>query len=789
NDPNLFSIKVNHGGGFSYVYGPKRTRAPRRVYKGGNADWLIMLIVRWVLYRCEVSVDGLDNDNVDGLESSNAGLGTHENEALDNDNGQSSEHISSPLRDAEGSDDNEDGYENEVSSDENGLLRILYPVAERKKALSKLRKCHKPVDGHIYTENFYVSQTFPNKEIIKDMVTRISVKKKRELHLVKNDQTRVRAECRGLIPVFGPTTDIDPNVEGPTDGLLQMVILTVLATNVSVMAYSECLGQPSAAIAIIEEGQVTLLDSIVSCVIPLAGENDQARKIDKRKKRRVAGGASGSNHPLKKLREDHDTFGNVTASTGGKSLAVIQNLFKRGTLNVNVGVRAVTTVPFVTSSVTPTLEHEGGGLFLIIIAYVADAEVASLVRSSISPPPVMTAAVTTAVIAGVSSAPLYGMDYDQLFAEFNVGAAHQTCLGAEIRMHAEIANLKAQLSLREAEAAEAIRLCNQVSVVEAEVAARVSELNSLKEWNIVLEKEKNALEGQVVALESVAATKDTELISLNAQMAKLTQDLSSLQLSCDELIHDEQVKELSNRVVGLDSELMALALHLDDELYHRILTTIAGQRAVIGLAIDKGIQAGLVAGIDHGKAERNLADVASYDPSVEARYVSPVLAFRDLDFNLLHKLESQKDASIADIMNSLCWRALLEGLKKEDNVVVRETPLSDSLNMVHDHIQHLKESALSHRLSISDAIGTSFDPLSSKKLLGEASTSRVPATADATTALSISVTATNVISIPPISVADYNVPNAEIQDEAPHSPKIVFEKETLETTPEHPSVI
>ncbi|GKA15794.1 hypothetical protein Tco_0695541, partial [Tanacetum coccineum] len=39
NDPNLFFIKVNYGDGFSYVYGPKRTRAPRRVYKGGNADW------------------------------------------------------------------------------------------------------------------------------------------------------------------------------------------------------------------------------------------------------------------------------------------------------------------------------------------------------------------------------------------------------------------------------------------------------------------------------------------------------------------------------------------------------------------------------------------------------------------------------------------------------------------------------------------------------------------------------------------------------------------------------
>nr|GEW64117.1 hypothetical protein [Tanacetum cinerariifolium] len=39
NDLNLFTLKVNHGGVLTYVFGPKRTRAPRRVYKGGNADW------------------------------------------------------------------------------------------------------------------------------------------------------------------------------------------------------------------------------------------------------------------------------------------------------------------------------------------------------------------------------------------------------------------------------------------------------------------------------------------------------------------------------------------------------------------------------------------------------------------------------------------------------------------------------------------------------------------------------------------------------------------------------
>nr|GFC65691.1 hypothetical protein [Tanacetum cinerariifolium] len=62
------------------------------------------------------------------------------------------------------------------------------------------------------------------------------------------------------------------------------------------------------------------------------------------------------------------------------------------------------------------------------------------------------------------------MDYDQLLVEFNVGVARQTCLSSE-----------EWLSLKEAEVMEAIRLCGQVSTVEATEAARVAELNSLKE--------------------------------------------------------------------------------------------------------------------------------------------------------------------------------------------------------------------------------------------------------------------------------------------------------------------
>ncbi|GKG55813.1 hypothetical protein Tco_0574707, partial [Tanacetum coccineum] len=81
------------------------------------------------------------------------------------------------------------------------------------------------------------------------------------------------------------------------------------------------------------------------------------------------------------------------------------------------------------------------------------------------------------------------------------------------------------------------------------------------------------------------------------------------------------------------------------------LEYVVSLRMAIGLAIEKGMHTGLVANIDHGKAERGLAEVAAYDLFMEERYVSAVLALRGLDFNFLSQLESQKDARIDDILD------------------------------------------------------------------------------------------------------------------------------------------
>ncbi|GKC27544.1 hypothetical protein Tco_1034838 [Tanacetum coccineum] len=305
---------------------------------------------------------------------------------------------------------------------------------------------------------------------------------------------------------------------------------------------------------------------------------------------------------------------------------VADNLLDSSTLAVEMGATAAATISFVTSSVTPTSEREGGGLGDSVTGQNLRTQLA-FERSSMPPPPVLTVVVTTTIIADVTSAPtpragtgqvplsifrdsastgeanqdiagpsypiyipkwnvtndstlddfdvcrgvidhlappalfsqLHSMDYEQLFAEFNVGTARQSCLRCEVRLR-----LKHELRVI-SESAEAIRLRGQVTVVKAAEAARASELNGLKERNVVLE-------GQVAALESAVVVKNTVLESSNAQIVKLTQDLSNLQLSCDELSIKvaslesnkdkliDQVSQLESTCFGLREEVMSYKL-------------------------------------------------------------------------------------------------------------------------------------------------------------------------------------------------------------------------------------
>ncbi|GJX40110.1 hypothetical protein Tco_0255100 [Tanacetum coccineum] len=303
------------------------------------------------------------------------------------------------------------------------------------------------------------------------------------------------------------------------------------------------------------------------------------------------------------------------------------------------------------------------------------------------------------------------MDYHHLFTQFNMGTTRQACLNAEVRMRteyclserrrleskcekqydllkakdSEIENLKAQLLLKEAEAAEVARLHIQVSAVEAAEKVHADELNALKQKSVALEDESDSLNGKITELQSSLSAKDLELKDVNGTVHSLETTCSCLrdQVSGYEQLkeqikefQDAQINIVNDKVAKLDADLLEMALHMEEKFYPHLLTTISGRRwllthglklvvvkclnspeylaalgAAISCAIEKGMQSGLRAGIDHGKEDRSLADVVAY---AKVDFNSALQRFCEVDFPLLAELSSHKDASVEDIMNLLC---------------------------------------------------------------------------------------------------------------------------------------
>ncbi|GJT75063.1 hypothetical protein Tco_1041788 [Tanacetum coccineum] len=180
----------------------------------------------------------------------------------------------------------------------------------------------------------------------------------------------------------------------------------------------------------------------------------------------------------------------------------------------------------------------------------------------------------------------------------------------------------------------------------ATVSTKSNELRDLKERNFALEGENDLLSERVTTLESVTALKETEVASLTTQVAQLTSDLSDSQFSCDEL--NSKVISLESERGGLVNQISSLESAFElfkqqmEAMQDELATALRNQvmeldaqllEMAIGCAINKGIQDGLKAGVDHGKAGRDLSVIEAYDPSAESKYIDVVNALGAVDFS------------------------------------------------------------------------------------------------------------------------------------------------------------
>ncbi|GJT45483.1 hypothetical protein Tco_0954198 [Tanacetum coccineum] len=246
----------------------------------------------------------------------------------------------------------------------------------------------------------------------------------------------------------------------------------------------------------------------------------------------------------------------------GKSRFAVQRLLAGSMQNAEVRGEPIPTLPFVTSSVFATPEHSSHHFG----ANIAEAKVDSFARPSI---PLMTVATTVTstvdhattvkekfvessvfggganhIAGGFSDrigsdffvgddgrtcremvdafappkffASIRGMELDQLFTEFNVGAARQMSLSAEVRMRAEY-NIKERRRLNSgAEAAEAIHLRAEASKFKVVKESLRDEVKVLKEQNAALKQEKTNLSVKVADLAASVKVREQEVADLDA---------------------------------------------------------------------------------------------------------------------------------------------------------------------------------------------------------------------------------------------------------------------------------
>ncbi|GJY75205.1 hypothetical protein Tco_0480321 [Tanacetum coccineum] len=336
--------------------------------------------------------------------------------------------------------------------------------------------------------------------------------------------------------------------------------------------------------------------------------------------------------------------------------------------------------------------------------------------------------------------------------------------------------------------------------------------------NVLLEQECNSLKLKVTGLESTIAEKDHELSdlgasssSLKSQNQSLVNQVHELEISSTDLrekleMYEESLKQLEEfqdnlmgplrtRLAEIDADFTRCCMRFQESFHPHLLNVVAGRRWLLthgmklllvkclnsneymealghafGRAIEKGMQEGLAAGIEHGQAGRCLTDLEAYIPSAEDDFNSAIRDLRDLNFPLLQELSNKKDASTWDIMDLLRLDdAVAETLgmtdlqpdvsqlmvpvhHKQDRVVIGSQALSVALDICRGRVEKMERNLIERLPFLKDVFVSIDDPLSAEALI------EPPAEVPATNVLSTVVIVPH--TDPSVSVEDYDNPDS-----------------------------
>ncbi|GKA57670.1 hypothetical protein Tco_0756858 [Tanacetum coccineum] len=310
------------------------------------------------------------------------------------------------------------------------------------------------------------------------------------------------------------------------------------------------------------------------------------------------------------------------------------------------------------------------------------------------------------------------MDYEQLYTEFNVGAARKICLESEVRSCAEHElELKEKLKgkydargrLLEEKDLEILRL-KSLLVEEAEKAERAETAEVVR-----LRGQVSTLTGEVPVLKSTIAQKDTDISLLDSRATYLKFALDDSKAAC---------AEAGSLITSLTSE--------------RDRLTSEDFKEKAEAQQEEQAQEGLEAGYEHGIAGTPLSAVEAYNPeAAKTSYFDAMRALEDVDFPLVNLMKSKKDAGmdevldcfimdepLADLPEAAHLQPCLEQLSVpvyhyDDKAIVGETSLSFALLNVHSRAEEAKKHAAALRHLMMEIVS---NPLSSQTWVGETST-------------------------------------------------------------------
>ncbi|GJT36042.1 hypothetical protein Tco_0926461 [Tanacetum coccineum] len=324
---------------------------------------------------------------------------------------------------------------------------------------------------------------------------------------------------------------------------------------------------PSAGENVVAEEDVIPVGTYVDLVDPegdltVVEKGDATQKQPEKAKRKKLSKQSDP-LPAKRLRVDHPS---LASGTGGKTLASLRRTIPEGSLllgssspavvHTQVTVRSsrvadapvYTAADTVTSSrgktlVVPTSdvggssqpetsEESADSFYETAVLTSEDSKRWYIPRWNITNDSLLDDGFSCRTLVDRVAPPgffstLRNMDYDQLFEEFNVGAARQICLGSEVRSHT-----KHELELKEKLRAK----YDARGVLLREKDVEIARLKSL-----VKEKETESSE------------KDTDISLLDSRAAYLKSALDDSQAACTEA--KNLISALTSERDGLASEV------------------------------------------------------------------------------------------------------------------------------------------------------------------------------------------------------------------------------------------